>query len=448
MTPIKQSTLKIHMRLIILNLLMFLVSSCKRESETKEFIITDTAQVKREELDKEAIALQREEAAKQTQLALLRTAEAKERIAKSKLMEQQAKLARERLEFENKLKEDKKALEEEVSSIAAASDKISIFVADLRSRQGSSQLKLKSLPFDIKQTKADLIYLSKTLSSYRQGVVTNIRYTLNGKAKLTDIDTVTRKPNEYVKVIKNDKNINRILSQYNNEIFAFELDKVIEELEHENKRLSSSWKLLKHSKKTYDSKLLVANKGTQSTTSNLRSELDKVEDRIKLLKQRVNFIRNGIMDKQSKERELRKIESELGQDGGTLSSSTGLYSERQRLNKMLALSSNTELQSTASSSGIVSNFALQEKGLKDEYESNIRRAFDNVERTVLKTVIDRRDLLEQQLQSAKDDLASIQLILNAHEKGQISKKDMLDMSAKISNSTSESLSSAVDQILK
>jgi hypothetical protein len=264
---------------------------------------------------------------------------------------------------------------------------------------------------------------------------------------LIDVETVTCNPNEYVTFIKKDKNISRILAEYNNEIFEFELDKVIEELEHENKRLSSSWKLLKHSKHAYDSKLLVANRDTQSTTSDIMSELEKVENRIKLLKQRITFTRNGIVDKASKNRELAKIESELGQDGGTLSSSTGLYSERQRLKKMLSMSSNTELQSVASSSGIVSNFALQEKGLKDEYEANIRRAFDNVERSVLKTVIDRRDLLAQQLQAATDDLASIQLILDAHAKGQISKRDMLNMSTKISNSSSESLSSAVDQIL-
>ncbi|MCK9304424.1 MAG: hypothetical protein M0P27_03390 [Bacteroidales bacterium] len=176
MTSIKQRNLssifKFCRKCIIIIALVLFISSCKRESEVKEIIITDTAQVKREELSKEALNLYREESAKQTQLALLRTAEAKERIAKAKLMEEEAKLAREQLEHEKEIRDDKIALEEEVATIAAASEQINIFIADLRSRQGKQQLKLKNLPYEIKKSQDDLIFLSKTLSSYKQGVVT------------------------------------------------------------------------------------------------------------------------------------------------------------------------------------------------------------------------------------------------------------------------------------
>ena len=56
--------------------------------------------------------------------------------------------------------------------------------------------------------------------------------------------------------------------------------------------------------------------------------------------------------------------------------------------------------------------------------------------------------MEQELISAKDDLASIQLILDAHTKGSISRNDMLSLHSKYTNSVSETLSSAAIQILK
>jgi len=102
----------------------------------------------------------------------------------------------------------------------------------------------------------------------------------------------------------------------------------------------------------------------------------------------------------------------------------------------------------SSSSGIGSNFNLNEKSLRDEYEGNVRRAFDNVERTVLHVVIGKRDDLEQELKSTQDDLAAIQLILDAHTKGHISRNDMLSLHSQYTNSVSESLSSAAKRILK
>jgi hypothetical protein len=427
--------------------------SCERQ--TKEIVITNTAEVKRMEAMKAALELEKEDAKRRTAQDSLRTAEADKQAAEAKQMEQEAKLAREKLARENKLEEQKiareknleeqkKMLEAEVTAIASASNTINVFAADLRSRQGQLQLKTKSLPDEIEQSKTDAIYLTKVLASCRQGVVTNIRYSVDGKAKIEDVQAVTLKPDEYVKTIKSDRKISSILSRYNNEMFAFELDKVIEELAYENKRLSSSWEMLKKGKTTYDSKLTKANIGVSMTSSELKKELDKVEKRIKSLEFRIRSLRSGFKSNSADE-EIRQAMSELGKDG---SFPSGLHAEKLRLERMVALSSNTQQQADASSSGIVSNFALQEKGLRDEYEANVRRAFDNVERTVLRTVTDKRDALEQELKSTLNDLASIQLILDAHAKGNISRNDMLSLHSKYTNSVSESLSSATKQILK
>jgi hypothetical protein len=115
---------------------------------------------------------------------------------------------------------------------------------------------------------------------------------------------------------------------------------------------------------------------------------------------------------------------------------------------MLELSSNTGLLGDAASSGIGSNFDLHEKSLRDEYEANVRRAFDNVERTVLRTITDKKDELEQELKSTQNDLSAIQLILDAHAKGRISRNDMLSLHSQYTNSVTESLSSAAKRILK
>lgn len=442
--------LKSYGRTLILLVLLSFTLSCK--PEVKELIITDTAEVKRAEMSKAAFDLQREETKRQVAQTSLRTTEVHERIAKARQMEEEAKLAREQIAREKKLAEEKKALAEEVAAIAAGTRTFNLFVADLRSRQGNLQLKLQSLPDEIEQSRTDIVCLTAALSSYRQGVVTNVRSVLNGKATVMDIQTI-RKPDEYVTAIKNDKIISRVLARYNNDMFKFELDKVIEDLAYENKRLTTSWEMLRQGKGAYNAKLSEANLGTRTTTSELKGALDKVENRIKLLEQRLKFIQKGLQGP-SVDEQLRQVRSELGQDrvystgvfmGG---SSNGLYAERNRLRQMLELSSNTERQADASSSGITSNFALQEKGLRDEYEANIRRAFDNVERTVLHTVTERRESLEQALKSAQADLASIQLILDAHAKGQISRNDMLNLHSRFTNSVSESLSSAADHVLR
>lgn len=437
-------------------LVLFLILtclSCKREKS--ELVITNTAEVKRMEAIKAAIELEKKEAVQRAARDERLTAEALEETAKAKQLEEETKLAREKLALEKQLAAQKlareresaaqkKALEDEVALIASASNTINVFVADLRSRQGRLQLKINSLPEEIEEAKIDAGYLTKVLSSCRQGVVTNIRYSVDGKAKIMDVQTVTLKPDEYVKVIKADRKINSILSKYNSEMFAFEMDKVVEELAFENKRLTTSWDLLKKGKSMYGSKQTKANVSVGSTSASLKQDVDKIDKRIKAIEFRIRSLRAGFRSNTT-ENELQQAMSELGTDGAH---PTGLYAEKKRLERMLELSSNTQQQADASSSGIASNFDLQEKSLRDEYESNVRKAFDNVERTVLHVVTGRRDFMEQELISAKDDLASIQLILDAHTKGNISRSDMLSLHSKYTNSVSESLSSAATRILK
>jgi hypothetical protein len=118
------------------------------------------------------------------------------------------------------------------------------------------------------------------------------------------------------------------------------------------------------------------------------------------------------------------------------------------MKQMIELSGNTESQAKASSSGIEASFALHEKEIKDEYNANVRRAFDSVERTVLTAVTERQVILERELVSAKDDYMAIQRILDARIQGLISENDMANLHVKFTNAVSASLSADADRLLK
>jgi hypothetical protein len=453
---LKTITSPIHRYRYLLFVLPWAFFSMSCERQTKEIVITNTAEVKRMEVMKAELEMEKEDAKRRTAQDSLRTAEAEKQAAEAKQMEQEAKLAREKLAQEKELEkqkidraknieEQKKDLENEVTAIASASETINVFAADLRSRQGRLQINLKSLPEEIEQAKTDALYLTKILSSCRQGVVTNIRYSVDGKARIEDVKIVTLKPDEYVKTVKADQKISRILTRYNNELFSFELDKVVEELAYENKRLSTSWEMLQKGKTTYSYKQTKADASVTKSSSELKKEIAKVEQRIKALEFRARALSSGFKSGTTKD-EYQQVMNELGVNDGPYP--TGLYAEKSVLERMIALSSGTRLQADAASSGIGSNFDLQEKSLRDEYEANVRRAFDNVERTVLHVVIGKKDSLEQELKSTHNDLAAIQLILDAHSKGRLSRNDMLSLHSQYTNSVTESLSSAAKRILK
>lgn len=437
------ATARRYRHLLIVSAFAFLSMACERQ--TKEIVITNTAEVKRLEAMKAELELEKQEAQQRAVREERQAAEARDEAARERQMEQEAILAKEKAEKEKQLAEQKRALEQEVVAMASAADTINnVFAADLRSRQGRLQLRLRSLPEEIEEAKTDALYLSKILSTCRQGVVTNIRYSVDGKVKIEDVQTVTLKPDEYVKTIKSDRKISSILTRYNNEMFAFELDKVVEELAYENKRLSTSWEMLQRGKTSYSSKQMKASRGVTKSSSELASELAKLEGRINALEFRKMNLEKGPQTDSTKLEKQQTME-ELGKKAPV---PTGLYAEKERLKRMLELSSNTGLLGDASSSGIGSNFDLHEKSLRDEYEANVRRAFDNVERTVLRTITDKKNTLEEELKSTQDDLGAIQLILDAHAKGRISRNDMLSLHSKYTNSVSESLSSAAARILK
>jgi hypothetical protein len=247
-----------------------------------------------------------------------------------------------------------------------------------------------------------------------------------------------------VNAIKANKKLTSLLARYNNEAFAFELDKVVEDLAYENKRLSTSWQMLNKGKTAYNSKLAKADTGSHTTTLGIEASLDKVNSRIQRLEVRLTSLRKGFKELSSGE-EMQQAAEELGRNGEY---PTGLYAEKVRLKRMLEMARNTEEQSSAASSGIASSFDLHEKGMRDEYEANVRRAFDNVERTVLQVVTFKKEALEKEQENVQSDLAAIQLILTAHANGQIGQNDMLNLHSKVTKSVSESLSSAASQILK
>jgi len=448
---------------------LLLCVSCNREKN--ELVITDTAEVKRIEALKMVYEREKEDAKQKAARDERLAAQAREEATKEKQLEMDRLLAEQQLVREGELANQKKALADEVKSIATAKGTIPIFMADLRSRQGRLELKLKSLPEEIEQSKRDATYLSTLLSSCQQKIVTNIQYIstsgyygTGGEGKIQKIQEVTLVPDDYVKAIKGDKKITAIMTRYSNDMYMFELQKVLNELAYEKKRISTSWEMLKKGRVSYDSKLLKANRGTSLTETELNQDFEKVQGRINLLKfkkndlerkvvaireRRLRKAKSGEADSSAEESpeeiELRNTQYELGYDGAN---PTGLYADTQRLKRMISLSGNTKLHGDAFSSGFDTTFALQEKMLRDEYEANVRRAFENVERTVLHVVTGRKDDLERELQSSRDELATIQMILDAHAKGRMSQQDILSLHAKYTNSISEKLSAAAEKILK
>jgi hypothetical protein len=436
---------------------ILLVVSCRKES--REIVLTDTAEIKRIEAferistqkaqssDKEhSSEIKRAEA--QMTAAELKIAEANAQAAKARLMEQESRLEQDKLDRDKEIADKKKALEDEVAALAASKDTVSIFLADLRSRMGKLEIRQEEIPRELKRVRSDAEYLRSALFSYRKGVVTNIVYLSNSDGNVfgttESVKAVTYNPEDFVKTIKADGKIMRIMANYNAEICSFEMDKVVEDLAYENKRLTTSWDMLKKGVTTYVNNRNKANTGTSSTSFELKATLDKVEQRILQVRNQINDLTTKARSKKTDD-ELNALKIQLGNDGAY---PTGLYGERNRMKQMIELSGNTESQAKASSSGIEASFSLHEKEIKDEYNANVRRAFDSVERTVLTAVTERQVILERELVSAKDDYMAIQRILDARIQGLISENDMANLHVKFTNAVSASLSADADRLLK
>jgi hypothetical protein len=413
-------------------------TSCKRE-----IVVVNQAEIEaikaedRKAERAEKFRLQEEARRKTEELAF------REHIAEERRKAEEARFAQKKMENERELALQKKALEEEVAAIAASSNVIHMFLADLRSRQGTLQLKLISLPQDIEQSKRDATTLVNILSESRVGIVTNIRYAAGGKAQLQDVQTIFRKPEEVVKIIKDDPSVRDIMTRYDNTLFSHEIEKVSEELAFENNRLKTSFALLRKSRGEYGNRQGEANVSTQVTSADIKKRMSALEDTIKELDMRISEAKNKKYPKGNEEAKERG-EDELNRLNEKRNNAVLEHGQMVWLRTM---SSNTERQAGAATIGITSNFDLQEKGLRDEYESNVRRAFDNVERTVLHVVTAKQEVLKQELATAQEDLAAIQRILDAHVKGLISQKDMMNLSTKFTDSVTDTLARDTDRLL-
>jgi len=147
-------------------------------------------------------------------------------------------------------------------------------------------------------------------------------------------------------------------------------------------------------------------------------DVSKLKSRIKTLETRIGFLRRGLQTPTTLH-ELQEAQRELGDSD----SDTGLYGQLRVFERLTELSSNTEQHADASSYGITSSFDMQHKMLKDEYNANVRSAFDGIERVVLQSVIAKKITLTEELNTVKQQLSDIEMLLTAYNKGTLDPED-------------------------
>jgi len=404
----------------------------KDTKSTTETIVTDTVQLKKLELDTKE---------KEQQLIQLELNNKYADLEKEKIKKDQ-----EELEYNlmvEKRKQSEETLKRETEEIVDARNNVSVLFADLYNRAGKLKIQIPILIDELTSINRDIPILLDRVSEYKNTIVTNSYTVLDGRARIDYTKKYTRTPMEFVEVLKKDRIILSILIRYDNVLFKHELDKFVRNLEFENNRLKTSFALLARSRNIYGNKLSDANTSTDDINKAFEKELEKINKRIEFLKFRLSTLDVSSNNKEAKEQLKREIQDELGH-----SESSGLYAEKKRLEQMSKLSVNTAQHADASSSGICSNFDLQEKNLRDEYESNVKKCFDDIERSLLMTLYVKKENTEQMLKHSKDALDSIQNIISNYSNKSIDNKSLLKMNSKFKEFKTNELDVCLDTVYK
>lgn len=402
----------------------------KDTKSTTETINTDTVQLKKIELETK----EKEQQLEQLEFNNKQIEFDKEKIKKDQL-ELEYKLTLE------KKKEAEDLLKKETEELVDARNNVSVLFADLYNRSGKLKIQIPLLTEELSYINSDLPILLDKISEYKNTIITNSYTALDGRARIDYTKKCIRTPIEYVDILKKDKTITSILIRYDNVLYKHELDKLVRNLEFENNRLKTSFALLARSRNIYGNKLSDANSSTSDINRSFKEELDKISKRIEFLTFRLRTLDVSSNSYETKQKLKTEILDELGR-----SESSGLYAEKKRLKQMSKLSHNTEQHADASSSGICSNFDLQEKNLRDEYESNVKKCFDDIERVLLMTLYVKKENTEQMLKQSKDTLDSIQNIMTCYSNKSLDNKALLKMNSKFKEYKTNELDVCLDKV--
>jgi hypothetical protein len=363
-----------------------------KEIELLEKIYNDK---RKDEQERRAAAERAEEKRRAVAEATARAAEQERRIA-----EQERRAAARR------------ALDEEIRRLATSTNRFEVLVAELRSRQGRLQLKLAALPSDIAEAEKDFDTLDAIMIGCMQTVVTNVRqrvgiFTDKTIPSETVIERKSLSPGEYVSALKSNPDLNGILSKYDSRMVRHSLDRIVENYAYETDRLNRELEEVRSGKGSFNT----AQRNAVAFNSKI---LDRLRGRLRTV--------DGMI--RDKERDLQRLNqfhsptaaqaAERDRLGAALASLRG---EREDLDSKISIAEGQSLFGRASEVGVSGSFKSQEFSIRNEYEANLRESVDDARNTVLAVVDTHRRERAEEFERAKEELAAIQLILDAHTNG-------------------------------
>jgi hypothetical protein len=302
----------------------------------------------------------------------------------------------------------RRALDEEIRRLAASTNRFEVLAAELRSRQGRLQLKLAALPADIAEAEKDFDTLDAIMIGCMQTVVTNVRqrvgiFTDKAIPSETVVERKSLSPGEYVNALKTNPDLNGILSRYDSRMVRHSLDRIVENYAYETDRLNRELEEVRSGKGSFNSAQRNAVAFNSKILDRLRGRLRTVDSMIR-----------------SKEQDLQRLEqlpSRAAERDRLAAALASLRGEREDLDSKISIAEGQSLFGRASEVGVSGSFKSQEFSIRNEYEANLRESVDDARNTVLAVVDTRRREQAEELERAKEELAAIQLILDAHMNG-------------------------------
>ena len=425
------------MKTLIINVLCagaVLSAFCENgRSSEQTMTVIDQAKIKELELAEKIYNDQR--TAEQAQLAMRRALE-KKRLESERAAEREGREAA-RVAEQERRDTARRTLDAEVQRIASSSNRFEVLVAELRSRQGRLQLKLNSLPVDIKEAEKDFNALDEIMAGCMRFAVTNVRQQagifVNMPAPVEAVvewKSVT--PGEYVEALKSNSELNAILSRYDNRMIKRSLDMIAENFAYETERLKQEMEEVRSGKGNFNTAQRNAVSYNKKVLDELRGPLKIIEGQISNREQmlrRFEF-QGRLSSEQVNERE--KVKRELA----------ALRKEKADLDAKIAITEGQSKFGHASEVGVIGSFKSQEVSIRNEYEANLRGSINDARNIVLSVVETSRQERMKELEQAKEELSAIQIILDAHAKGTVTADQKLSILGSVDAKQSNDLKGA------
>lgn len=292
-----------------------------------------------------------------------------------------------------------------------------MLVAELRSRQGRLQLKLASLPSDIEGAEKDFGAVDAIMIGCMQTVVTNVRQRAGIFTTATiPVETVVERksldPYEYVNALNNNSELNRILSGYDSRMVKHALNKIAENFSYEEDRFNREMDAIRSGQGRF--------RGAQ------RDAFSSGNRTLGELKGRLRSVERAIREKGP------ASDPELA----------ALRSEQRGLETQISLAENQSQFARAADLGVTGSFRSQEVSVENEREANFRAAINDARTTVLTVVDAHRRELVRELEHAKEELAAINLVLEAYAKGALTLDQKMSLLGSVEAKHSRDLDNA------